>query len=282
MLTGPNMDPRFRGDDTSARLRRDDTPARLGGNVGPTRLARALGASLLDLLLPRACVSCDRLLDAGDAGPVCGRCWARVRLLPYPRCDRCGHPLQRDSCRWCELLPPYVRAARSVCWIPGDAGAPIVQALKYGGWNAVAEGMAMRMARLTWPRDVIEERTALVPVPLAPVRERERGYNQSTLLARALGARLELPVWEHALHRVRATRTQTRLTADERRGNVSGAFRVPETAAADLRGAHLVLVDDVVTTGATLATCAAELFGAGARVLSIVTFGRAPASGDRA
>jgi ComF family protein len=247
-----------------------------------TRLARAAGSALLDLLLPRACVSCSRLLDAGDSGPVCGRCWARLQELHHPRCDRCGHPMHHLKCRWCELLPPYVRAARSVCWIPGRTGAPIVHALKYAGWSAVADGMAERMARLPWPRDVVEERAALVPVPLAPVRERERGYNQSALLARALGARWKLPVWERCLERARVTRTQTRLTPDERRGNVSGAFRVPEDGAAIIRGAHLVLVDDVITTGATLAECAAQLFGAGARVLSIVTFGRAPASGDRA
>jgi ComF family protein len=189
--------------------------------------------------------------------------------------------MERERCRWCDLLPPFVRAARSLCWIPGRTGGAIVHALKYGGWSAVAEGMAGRMARLTWPRDVVEERAALVPVPLAPVRERERGYNQSALLARSLAARWELPVWDHVLRRERATRTQTRLTPDQRRGNVSGAFHVPESAASLVRGMHLVLVDDVVTTGATLAACAAELFGAGARVLSIVTFGRAPASGDR-
>jgi ComF family protein len=243
-------------------------------------VVRAASASLLDLLLPRACVSCSRLLDAGDDGPVCGRCWSRLQLLHHPRCDRCGHPLHHEKCRWCELLPPFVRAARSVCWIPGNTAAPIVHALKYAGWSAVANGMAERMARLSWPPDVVEERVALVPVPLAPVRERERGSNQSALLARALAASWKLPVWDDALLRVRATRTQTRLTPDERRGNVSGAFRVAEIAATRLRGTHLVLVDDVITTGATLAACAAVLFGAGARVISLVTFGRAPASGD--
>lgn len=243
--------------------------------------ARAVGGALLDLLLPRACVACERPLDAGDRGPVCGRCWARLHELPYPRCDRCGHPMRRPRCSWCDLLPHYVRAARSVCWIPGRTGGTIVHALKYGGWHAVAEGMADRMARLAWPADVVAERTALVPVPLAPARERERGYNQSALLAHALAARWGLPVWSECLERVRATRTQTRLTPEERRSNVSGAFRASPAAAASLRGAHLVLVDDVITTGATLSECAAALFGAGARILSIVTFGRAPASGDR-
>jgi ComF family protein len=156
-----------------------------------------------------------------------------------------------------------------------------VHALKYEGWSTVAEGMAERMARLTWPRDVIAERTALVPVPLAASRERERGYNQSTLLAHALATRWEIPVWSGCLERVRATKTQTRLTPDQRRSNVSGAFRVPQSALSQLRGTHLVLVDDVITTGATLAECAAALFAGGARIMSIVTFGRAPASGDR-
>lgn len=250
-----------------------------------TEIARAVGArphvaALADLFFPRACVSCDRLLDAGDRALVCGRCWARVHELPYPRCERCGHPLTREHCSWCPLLPPFVRAARSTCWIPGGAAAAIVHALKYRGWRGVAEGMAARMARLSWPADVVAERTALVPVPLAPTRERERGYNQSTLLARALGARWHAPVWPQCIERTRRTATQTRLTPEQRRRNVSGAFRVPAGARALVRGAHLVLVDDVITTGATLGECAGTLFDAGARIISIVTFGRAPAIGD--
>jgi ComF family protein len=178
-------------------------------------------------------------------------------------------------------LPPFVRAARSVCWIPGGTATAIVHALKYGGWHAVAGDMAERMARLAWPRDVMVERTALVPVPLACVRERERGFNQSERLARALAQRWGLPVWTHCIERSRATQTQTRLTPEERRRNVSGAFHVVPSSRASLRGAHVVLVDDVVTTGATLAECAATLFDGGARIISIVTFGRAPAAGDR-
>ena len=235
----------------------------------------------LDLLLPRACVACERPLDGAEPGIVCGRCWARLVPLPAPRCERCGHPRKRGDCRWCELLPPYVRAVRSVCWLPAGTAGPIVHALKYGGWTATAEGIADRMARLSWPGDVVEERTALVPVPLARQRERERGFNQSGLLASELGRIWRLPVWDSVIARGRATQTQTRLTPSERSSNVAGAFHATARARAMLRGAHVVLVDDVITTGSTLNACAETLFEAGARILSYVTFGRAPASGDR-
>lgn len=244
-------------------------------------LAAPLLRGALDLLLPRACVACEHALDGGEPGIVCGRCWARLVPLPSPRCERCGHPRRRGDCRWCELLPPFIRAVRSVCWLPGGTAGPIVHALKYGGWTATASGMAERMARLDWPADVIAERTALVPVPLARTRQRERGFNQSALLAAELASRWRVPVWSSAIERARPTQTQTRLTPAERSSNVAGAFRATEGAHSTLRGAHVVLVDDVVTTAATLNACADALFAAGARILSYVTFGRAPASGDR-
>src|SRR5262249_8208975 len=149
---------------------------------------------LLDLLLPRACVVCERPLDHGEERMVCGRCWARIPALPSPRCDRCGHPTGGAKCRWCELLPPYVRAARSVCWASGPIGLGIVHALKYQGWHRVAGEMADRMGRLAWPDDVVAERSALVPVPLSKRRQKERGYNQSERLASALARNWSLPV----------------------------------------------------------------------------------------
>jgi ComF family protein len=142
--------------------------------------------------------------------------------------------------------------------------------------------MAARMARMTWPDDVARERTALVPVPLASSRQRERGFNQSQRLAESLANTWRIPVWNDVLVRARSTDTQTRLTPEERRRNVSGAFRAVPTARLRLRGSHVVLVDDVVTTGATLVECASALIDGGARITSVVTFGRAPAAGDRA
>jgi ComF family protein len=212
---------------------------------------------------------------------VCGRCWARIPALPAPRCDRCGHPTAGQKCRWCELLPPYVRAARSVCWASGPIGLGIVHALKYQGWHRVAGEMAARMSRVVWPEDVTAERSALVPVPLSSRRYKERGYNQSERLARTLGTYWSLPVLDDALLRARQTQTQTRLTPGERLRNVSGAFRPADSARKTLRGAHVIVVDDVVTTAATLNACAAALCEGGARIVSFVTFGRAPALGDR-
>jgi glyceraldehyde 3-phosphate dehydrogenase len=117
--------------------------------------------------------------------------------------------------------------------------------------------------------------TALVPVPLAAARQRERGFNQSTLLAAALARQWATPVWEDVLARSRATDAQARLTPGERLRNVAGAFRAVAATRSRLRGAHVVLVDDVVTTAATLNACAAALLDGGARIVSYVTFGRA-------
>lgn len=249
-------------------------------------LAERAGAALLDFALPRHCVACGDPVGRGRADVCCARCWAGVSLLRHPQCPRCGHPLvvgdlphPRDPgprrCRWCELLPPYVRAVRSVCWAPEGAGGAVVHALKYHGWTVAAREMGRRMAALPWPDDVLRERAAVVPVPLASARLRERGYNQSAVLAAAIAPRWDVPVWADALVRVRATRSQTRLTPGDRLVNVANAFAAGRRAGAGLRGAHVVLVDDVVTTAATLNACAAALVAGGARVVSYVTFGRA-------
>jgi ComF family protein len=163
----------------------------------------------------------------------------------------------------------------------GGSGPAIVHALKYGGWQAAGGGMAERMARIAWPADVVDERSLVVPVPLASTRERERGFNQSAVLALALAPRWGVPAACDLLERERATRSQTRLTPGERLANVRGAFRATSGAPARLRGLHVVLVDDVVTTCATLNACAAALFGCGARIVSYVTFGRARTDADR-
>lgn len=160
-------------------------------------------------------------------------------------------------------------------------GTAIVHALKYGGWIRVGPAMAERMSRLSWPDDVVRERAAIIPVPLSSGRLRDRGFNQSEILATNLARIWRIPVLAHALARETATRSQTELTPGERLSNVAGAFSVAQSALREVRGAHLVLLDDVVTTGSTLGACAKALFAAEARTISYMTFGRAPASGDR-
>jgi len=242
----------------------------------------AMAKAAVQLLLPRHCASCEAALSDHEPGVVCGVCWARLPLLPQPQCLRCGHPRPvRGSCRGCALLPPFVRSARSLCWVPHPVSSGLLAALKYHGWPAVAEEMGARVARLPWPPDVLRERVALLPVPLAPAKLRARGYNQAERLAAAVGRCWDLPVWTEVLRRQRATPSQTALTRGERLANVHRAFSCADAAAAQVTGRHLILVDDVLTTGATLNACAEALFEAGARTLSYLTFGRARTAADR-
>lgn len=261
------------------------------------RFAREAARGLIDLLLPSACAVCGTLHRSNADGIVCQACLTRIVPLGWPQCGRCGHPRLSPSmplpleatpsgvvppCRWCSRLAPTIRAVRSVCRMDAGTGAALVHALKYDGWHAVARPMARRMARLDWPLDVVRERSALVPVPISSTRRRERGYNQAERLASALCAEWSIPLWADVLERRRDTRSQVRLTPSERASNVSGAFVAAGFARARLRGAHIVLVDDVITTAATINACAQALADGGARIISCVTFGRAPEPGDRA
>ncbi|MEO7360709.1 MAG: phosphoribosyltransferase family protein, partial [Gemmatimonadaceae bacterium] len=201
--------------------------------------------------------------------------------VPVPRDIGATVAAPLSPCRWCARLPPWVRAVRSVCRMDHGTGSALVHALKYEGWSLVALPMARRMARLHFPSDVASERTALVPVPLSRTRQRERGYNQAERLATALGAMWKLPVWTDVVDRVRNTTSQVRLTPSDRAANVAQAFASASTAASRLSGAHIMLVDDVVTTAATLNATAQSLIERGVRIVSYVTFGRAPEDGDR-
>lgn len=160
---------------------------------------------------------------------------------------------------------------RSAVWL--EAGAQqAVHALKYGGLPRIADDLAPLMAPLGPPAD---EATVLVPIPLAPKRLRTRGYNQSELLARALAGRWRIPVVPDLLARTRETPTQTTLTPGTRLANVRAAFAA--NVQCPMINGHwtLIIVDDVFTTGATLAEAARALEQAGARRIHAVTFARA-------
>jgi len=226
------------------------------------------------LLLPLRCLSCERTLPSSwTDGPLCGACRLELRPLQPPRCGRCGQTLDRwdtgAPCGFCRQWPQSLRWAASAVWHEGPA-RDLVHALKYDGWRVAAEPMARAIMRHCG--HLLDRESVLVPVPLGRTRQRERGHNQAGVLARALGALCGLDVCD-ALERARETRTQTALSPLERMRNVSGAFRVAPAAGSP--AAKVILVDDVLTTGATLGAAAEALSAAGCRAAGAITFARA-------
>jgi ComF family protein len=218
-------------------------------------------------LLPASCLLCSEpISEREDDALICDLCRLRWQPLPHPVCDRCGQPSFRGlECRLCVAWPEGLTRVRSAVWLEGSARDAVHQ-LKYEGWSRVAEAMAEGMRGL----EPLTGQVSLIPIPLGARRQRQRGYNQSERIAAALGSRIGAPLQANLLQRVRETRTQTALTPEARHANVAGAFR-----AEPVNGLELVLVDDVFTTGATLAAAAAALSAAGARRVDAVTFARA-------
>ena len=218
-------------------------------------------------LLPAACLLCDAPIASRDGDAlVCALCRSRWRPVPGPFCDRCGQPAFGDlACRICADWTPALRRVRSAVWLDQSARLA-VHRLKYEGWWRVAESLAEAMRGL----EPLTGGVSLMPVPLGARRARVRGYNQSERIAAALGRRMGAPVRTDVLRRTRETQTQTALTPEARRANLAGAF-----TATGAGGLEVVLVDDVFTTGATLAAAAEALQAAGAASVDGVTFARA-------
>jgi ComF family protein len=240
----------------------------------------SFGRGFADLVLAPVCLGCDGVIRAGDdARLICRQCRTRLRALPPPCCTRCGAPIlatgrsRADTCPECVAWPQHIRHARSACLLypPGDR---LVHQLKYRGWHALAKPLAERMFTVDFPPDPEHAPRTCIAVPTTARRRRERGYNQAELLARAYAelAGLDVQDW---LRRTGARGTQTTLQPAARAANVAGAFALAEDAHEAVRGAHILLVDDVLTTGATAGECAATLVAAGACCVSILTFARA-------
>jgi ComF family protein len=233
--------------------------------------------ALLDLVFAPLCLGCGRGIAAGDAARlVCRGCRSRLKSPPPPACGRCGAPLRMTGrpqrpwgCDECAAWPDVLRFARSACLMEPPADR-LVHELKYRGWPALATPMGQRMAGMRWPGEA-HEPAVLVPVPTTVRRLRERGYNQAAELAAAV-AHATAGEMRPLLRRVTGTRTQTALQPAARAANVAGAFA---PAGDGIEGAHVILVDDVLTTGATAVECARVLSDAGACCVRLLTFARA-------
>jgi ComF family protein len=230
---------------------------------------------IADLLLPPVCISCRRRIFSH--GLLCGACFARIDFIAPPLCARLGIPLPYEAGE--PLLsaaaiasPPVYDRARAAAryW---DTMRELIQSFKYRDRH---EGLPL-FAR--WLKkagaELLADADLIVPVPLYPARLWWRRFNQSAMLASAVGRLAAVPVDCDLLKRVRRTVSQVGLTADQRRRNVAGAFKVDRALRPRVKGRKLVLVDDVITTGATAEACARALKRAGAARVDVLALARA-------
>jgi ComF family protein len=233
---------------------------------------RPEAASLLDRLIPNACALCNQACD----GPACDACWRRHLTDARARCVQCGIALTVGSDRHCgacvQAPPAFDRTLVAV-----DYAAPVdrlVLGLKYGGRLELAQLCAQAMRPLLQAE--ADKPALLCPVPLGPQRLAGRGFNQALEIARLLARVLGLRLQARLLERVRETQAQVQLPAQERRRNLRHAFILPPKMAASIAGLHVGVVDDVMTTGATLDEIAATLKRFGAARVSAIVFARTP------
>lgn len=231
------------------------------------------GRWLLDAILPPRCLGCGCVLE-GEGG-LCSACWPGVSFLAAPWCALCGHPFPYAMgdgalCGACTAAAPPYRARAVMAY--DDGARPLVLGFKHGDRTHAATVFGAWLARAG--REFATEADLLVPVPLHPWRLFLRRYNQAALLAWALGQAWQCPVVPDVLARRRATPSQGGLSRQGRFRNVEGAFQVRERRVAAVRDARIVLVDDVMTTGATAAACARALLQAGAARVDVVTLAR--------
>lgn len=240
----------------------------------PSHLAR-LGSRVLDVVFPPLCLKCR--VAVADNGNLCPECWLTIAFLDGPCCDCCGLPFEADLgpgtvCGGCLARPPHYARARSVMRYE-EASKALILAFKRADRLEFVPPFARWLERSG--RGLLTECSLIVPVPLHPLRLWQRRYNQSALLAAALARASGKPWMPELLRRRRATPSQGTMTsAKARRRNVTGAFRVEARHRPVLKGRTVLLVDDVMTTGATLDACARALRRAGAATVLAVTLAR--------
>jgi ComF family protein len=242
-------------------------PRRLGAWFGAARRAA------LDVVFQPTCLSCRAAVAQTNA--LCGRCWGAMRFIERPFCDRLGLPFEHEMGEGVLSAqavdnPPVFQRARAVVLFEDGPARRLVHRLKYSDRMELARPLGAWMARAG--ADILAEADALAPIPLHYTRLWRRQFNQAAALARAVGALAGKPVELGLVERVRPTRSQVGLSRAERAQNLQGAFRCPETA--PLQGRRIVLVDDVLTSGATANAASRALLRGGAKAVDVLVFAR--------
>ena len=208
------------------------------------------------------------------AGGFSADAWSRIRFLDGPVCDGCGAPFEFETgarCAACQARPRAFDAARAACLYDETSRDPILK-LKHADRSDLAPLLARWVSRAAYP--LVEAADAIAPVPLHPLRLLRRRYNQAAEIARSLGRLSGTPYLADVLVRRRATATQGGKSGSGRRRNVAGAFVVPPRRAARVAGLRILLIDDVLTTGATAEGCARALKAAGAARVDLAVVAR--------
>jgi ComF family protein len=230
----------------------------------------------LGFVYPEICQLCGEQRATAREGYVCGRCWSHVRFIKPPFCERCGLPFEGDltapfECANCREMELHFSAARSAVVARG-AALDVIHRYKYQRALWFEPFLAGLLLREAAPALRGQHWDLIVPVPLHPLKQREREFNQAERLAVQLGAAANIRVNKKLLRRVVFTSTQTRLTRQQRAANMRGAFAMRNGALLD--GERVILVDDVFTTGATTSACAQALLAAGAADVCVWTVAR--------
>lgn len=246
--------------------------ALLHGGVASSLLARTWRAGL-DALLPPRCLGCGLGVESEA---LCPDCWRRVRFLSAPVCEACGIPFAADPgegalCGACAIEAPSFSRARAAFAYDGESRG-LILAFKHGDRTDAAPVFGVWLMRAG--AELLADSDVIVPVPLHWTRLFARRYNQAALLAHALHARSGVPVAPRLLVRRRRTPSQGTLGRAARQRNLAGAIAVPAGRRAHVASQRILLVDDVLTTGATAEACARVLLAAGARAVDVLTLAR--------
>ncbi len=231
----------------------------------------------LGLAYPPLCQVCLENAAGRKAGYVCGPCTTKVSLIADPCCERCGTPFEGEvhsltSCGHCRGVSWHIDHARAAARF-SDPLSQVIHQFKYAQANYFEPFLKHLLQGVVSTVLSRENFDCVIPVPLHPLKERERGFNQSEPLAASVARQLGLPMNNRAVRRVRFTDAQAGLSRSARLRNVAGAFAPHPTASAS--GERVLLIDDVMTTGATLNACAKALRAAGAARVVACTVARA-------